>query len=137
MRALSGMSTEKNKEIVKRLIEAHIRNEKETVGELLSPKLKWHHAGMPDVMSRDDYLAGLDEGNAAFSDMAHDVHALIGEGDRVVTHTTVRMRHTGKFEGIHPSGKNITFESMWMYRVVDGRVVECWGFDEDFKKLLE
>jgi predicted ester cyclase len=131
------MSTTPNKDIVRRLIEAHIRFDKSAVAEILSPRLVWHMAGMPKTMTRDDYLKALDMGHRAFSDPSHSVHDVVGEGDRVVTRTTVRLRHTGDFEGIPASNRTIEFESMWMYKVVDQKVTECWGFDENFLPKLK
>ena len=130
------MSTARNKEVVSKLIEAHIRNQAGPVKEILSPKLVWHMAGSPGPMGRDDYLEGLTMGASAFADMAHTVHDLIGEGDKVVTRTTVRLRHVGEFMGIPASHREIEFESLWMYRVIDQKVVEIWGFDEDFTPKL-
>lgn len=131
------MSTTSNKDIVRRLLEAHIRNDKPTVAEIPSPRLVWHMAGMPKPMTRDDYLRGLDMGDRAFSDLSHTVHEVVGEGDKVVARTTVRLRHTGEFEGIPASNRTIEFESMWMYKVVDQKVAECWGFDENFFPKLK
>jgi predicted ester cyclase len=131
------MSTTSNKDIVRRLIEAHIRFDKSTVAEILSPRLVWHMAGTPNSMTRDDYLKGLEMGNRAFSDLSHSVHDVIGDGDKVVTRTTLRLRHTGEFQGIPASNRTIEFESMWMYKVVDQKVTECWGFDENFVEKLK
>jgi predicted ester cyclase len=132
----SIMSIERNKQIVKQLAEAHFRYDRQRVSEVLSPRLVWHHAGESTILGRDDYLAGLEMGRRAFSDMSSEVLHTVGEGDKVVTLSRTRMRHTGPFLGIEPTNREIEFPSLWMYRVVDERVVEIWSFDEEFTARL-
>ena len=123
------MSTESNKQIVRRLIEAHVRDDAAQVKEILSPRLLWHTGG--ETLGRDDYLAGLEMGARAFSDKAIDVVSMIAEDDRVAVYQNVRMRHTGDFQGIAQSGRTIAFAGAWFYRIADDRIVEAWHIDED------
>ena len=130
------MSTQTNKEIVHALLDAHFKLDRQRVGEILSPKLVWHMSGMAKPMSREDYLQGLEMGAQSFSDMKHTIDATVAEGDRVVVLSRVRMRHTGAFQGIAPSHRELEFPQMWMYRVVDRKVVEAWAFHEDITARL-
>src|SRR5262245_57909180 len=75
------MSLEHNKQLARRLIEAHVRHDAAQVSEILSPRLVWHTGGQ--AMSRDDYLAGLEMGARAFSDQTIDIVSMIAEDDRV------------------------------------------------------
>jgi predicted ester cyclase len=128
------MSTETNKQIVKKLADAHVRHDVALVREILSPKLVWHMSGQQ--LGRDDYLKGLEQGARAFSDLAVQIDQLVAEGDRVASLWKIRMRHTGAFEGLSPTHRSIEFISSWMYRFVDNQVVEAWLVDEDFLSKL-
>ena len=126
------MSTDENKQLIRRLMEAHERHDTAAIHELLSPRLKWHVAGAPDPLSREEYLKGMEEGHAAFSDQRITIEDLLAEGDRVASRTTVEMRHTGTFQEIPPTNRKVTFASIWFYRIVEKHVVEAWLVDEDF-----
>ena len=131
------MSIERNKDVVRRLLDAHFKDDRGRVGEILSPRLMWHMAGESRVMSRQDYLDGLEMGSRAFADKSQTIQHMLAEGDNVAVLATVRMRHVGDFIGIRATGRQVEFGSFWMYRVIDGKVVEIWGFDEDFTGKLQ
>ncbi len=123
------MSTDSNKQMVRRLVDAHVRHDAEQVREILSPRLVWHTGG--ETLGRDEYLKGLEMGARAFSDQAIDIVLMIGEGDVVAMYQDVRMRHSGEFLDIAPSGRTIQFGGAWFYRFADDQIVEAWHIDED------
>ncbi len=63
---------------------------------------------------------------AAFPD-AHAVEELIGEGDLVVCRSTVRMTHKGEFQGVAPTGYEVTVTTICIGRVAGGKLVEVWA----------
>ncbi|HKY39666.1 MAG TPA: ester cyclase [Polyangiaceae bacterium] len=125
------------KAVARELVEAHGRHDVQSVHELLSPKLKWHMVGVPQVMGRDDYLEGMQEGNKAFSDLSITVEDEVAEGDRVAQHWDVRMRHTGEFQGLPATNRVVNFRSVWFYRIVERKVVEAWSMDQEFTGMLK
>ena len=46
--------------------------------------------------------------------------------------------HTGEYRGLAPTGKKFTEASVFIYRIVDGKVVEGWTVSDelDFLKQL-
>jgi len=130
------MSTDNTKKVVRELVDAHVRHDVPRVKEILSPRLIWHGGGAAQTMGRDDYVTGLEMGAKAFSDQKIELGPLVAEGDEVAAVMTITMRHTGEFQGIAPTGRTITFASMWFYRIVEARVVEAWQLDEDLLAKL-
>lgn len=128
------MSLESNKQIVRRLVEAHVHDDVAQAKEVLSPRLGWHTGGQ--TMGRGDYLAGLEMGARAFSHKVIDVVSLVAEGDRVALYQKVRMRHSGDFQGLVASGRTIEFEGAWFYRIADDQIVETWHIDENVMDKL-
>jgi predicted ester cyclase len=51
---------------------------------------------------------------------------MVAEGDRVVKRFTLRGTHTGDFNGIPPTGKQITFEGIDILQLADGKISEIW-----------
>jgi steroid delta-isomerase-like uncharacterized protein len=67
----------------------------------------------------------------AAPDIRWQVDDLVAEGDRVVLRWTATGTHTGEYQGIPPSGKQIRVSGFGMNRIVDGRTIEHWrSFDE-------
>ncbi|TDD08467.1 ester cyclase [Nonomuraea deserti] len=63
----------------------------------------------------------------AFPDLHIEIEDVIAEGDRVVTRNTVTGTHQGKYMGLAPTGKSITYKEILIARFADGRVAETWA----------
>jgi predicted ester cyclase len=50
----------------------------------------------------------------------------VAEGDTVAARVAFRGTYRGEFQGIPPTGKEVTFSSMVFNHVVDGKVEEHW-----------
>lgn len=64
---------------------------------------------------------------AAFPDLHLTVEDMIAEGDKVVVRNTVTGTHRGEYLGLPPTGKSVTYNEIFIFRFVNGRVVETWG----------
>lgn len=62
----------------------------------------------------------------AFPDLTFTIEDHIAEGDRVVTRWSARGTHQGEFQGIPPTGKQITLWGIDIDRIAGGKIVECW-----------
>jgi steroid delta-isomerase-like uncharacterized protein len=129
------MSTEENKEIVRRYQQAYNDNELDALdelvaAELLTPKIM---PGLPPglegakVVHRRT-LMGM-------PDFHTEIKELIAEGDKVVARIVMTGTHTGDFWGIPATGKRVEFTGVYIARIRDGRIVEHWG-EEDGVSLL-
>ena len=54
-----------------------------------------------------------------------------GEEDMVATRILYQGIHAGTCMGIPATGKHISFEALENFRVVDGKIVESWGYWPD------
>ena len=121
------MSTEENKKLVLHWKD-EIWNKRNLniVDELYSTDYIGHIVGAPGpIRTREELKQLLTVYFAAF-DIYLKSEFLIGEGDMVAVYDTVRLKHTGAFQGIPPTGKEATITSTDIYRIVDGKVVEQW-----------
>jgi len=131
------MSTEQNKNLVLRWRE-EIWNKRNVniIDELHAPDCVGHYSGIPGPIRGREALKKLFTAYLA----AFDIHVtpafLIAEGDMVVVHDTNRLKHTGAFQGIPPTGKEATATSTDIYRIVDGKIVEQW-FEADFTGFMQ
>jgi steroid delta-isomerase-like uncharacterized protein len=103
------MSTEQNKDVVRRAAEAVNKRDLGTLDQLLAGPEEW---------KRD--VANL---LTAFPDMQLIQEDLIAEGDQVVERWTVRGTHQGPFQSIPATGKHVTFTGIDVFRIVDGKIL--------------
>ena len=70
---------------------------------------------------RDDILRY----QGAFTDVTAVIHDLIAQGDQVVLNWETSGLHVGPYGSIAATGRVITMTGIDIFRVVDGRIVEC------------
>jgi steroid delta-isomerase-like uncharacterized protein len=122
---------EANKAVVRRVVEEMWnRADPAAVEELIAPEMVEHGALGSGAGGREDARETVSRFHAAFPDLVLEAEDLIAEGDRVVLHWTGRGTHEGHFMGVPPTGAAITARGLDIYRVVDGRVVEHWGYPD-------
>lgn len=63
----------------------------------------------------------------AFSNSQLSIDDMIAEGDKVASRVTQRATHTGDFQGIPATGKQVTQTGIDFLRIAGGKVVERWG----------
>jgi steroid delta-isomerase-like uncharacterized protein len=63
----------------------------------------------------------------AYPDLHITVEDQIAEGDKVVSRNTVTGTNLGEYMGRPPTGKTVTYDEIFVFRFVDGRIAETWG----------
>ena len=63
----------------------------------------------------------------AFPDLSFDVQDMIAEDDKVMVRLVLTGTHDGPSMGFEPTGQEVTFSSIVVYRFEDGKIVERWG----------
>jgi steroid delta-isomerase-like uncharacterized protein len=122
------MSTEQNKAVVERLLEAFNRDDAEALKDTFALEYVNHN---PPPMGfggdREGQVKVMRYFRQAFPDARAEVVNLIAEGDMVAVHDRVYGTHKGEFMGAAATGREVTVEFIHIFRVVDGRIVERWG----------
>jgi len=129
------MSTEENKNIVRRYQEIYNSNDLDALGDvvavdMLTPKIM---PGMEPGLEgarqvHQKTLIGMPDWRTAIDD-------LIAEGDKVAARVIMTGTHTGNFYGIHATGKRVEFSGIYVVRIANGKIAEHWG-EEDSLSLL-
>ena len=60
----------------------------------------------------------------AFPDLRIIVERLISEGDMVVAEWTAHATHSGPLRGVPPTGKQVTYTGVCIYRIAGGKIAE-------------
>jgi steroid delta-isomerase-like uncharacterized protein len=125
------MSTEANKDLVRRYQEAHNTNNLDALDAIVAADLITHSQmpGLPHGLEGGKMVHQMAVG--AIPDFRADIEELIASEDKVVARLTFRGTHTGgEFMGIPPSGRSFAFSAISIFRIADGKIVEHWG-EED------
>ena len=67
---------------------------------------------------------------AAFPDLQLTGQDLIAEDDKVAAHYVLRGTHQNQSLGIPPTGRQVVFSTVVIFRMSGGKIVEQWGLDD-------
>jgi predicted ester cyclase len=99
----------------------------------------WNHTGDLDAAQE---LFAADQAEAAkqeaadfrqgFPDVVSTIEDIIAEGDKVVARWRSRATHRGDYMGITPSGKEVEFTGISIYRIEGNKIAESWSVEDQF-----
>lgn len=121
---MTDSASEGNKEIVRRFI-AETDRDGSPPAHLVTDDFAAHFPGAPNL-SFDSYRSMTEGVYVALTDLRHNLHDLIAEGDRVVYRSTNGGIHTGEMMGQPGTGRRVTVSSLAEFRLVGGKVAEVW-----------
>jgi predicted ester cyclase len=98
----------------------------------------WNHTGNLDAAQE---LFAPQQADAArqeaadfrrgFPDVRSSIEDLIAEGDRVVARWRARATHRGEYAGVPPTGREVEFTGISVYRIEGGRIAQSWTEEDD------
>jgi steroid delta-isomerase-like uncharacterized protein len=129
------MSTEENKNIVRRYQEAYNTANYDALDEVVAADVL-----TPNMIS--NMPRGLEGAKlvhkktvTGMPDYHTTIEDLIAEGDKVAARVRITGTHTGDFYGIPPTGRHIDLTAIYIVRIADGKIVEHWG-EENGSEVL-
>ena len=90
------------------------------VGELISPRVKFHGSVGVSVQGLDGFRGYMRFIQAAFPDFHNTLEETVVEGDRVAARLTYRGTHRGEIFGVAPAGRAVTYDGLAMFRIDRG-----------------
>ena len=108
-----------------------------TIDELVEPNALIRTPLPLDATGRDKLKEVFARLHRAFPDLQVTIEDLIAEGDKVVARNTVTGTHRGEYMGLQPTGKSVTYDEIFIFRFVDGRVAETWGVVDVFSQMRQ
>jgi len=120
------MSAEDNKAIISHFYEEVDKGNLDVADEISATNCVFHFPGGEDLLGPEGYKEQVAPFVTAFPDLKHIHEDMIAEGDKVVAHGTVRGTHEGEFMGIAPTGKQVMFTGVGIFRIAEGKFIEAW-----------
>jgi steroid delta-isomerase-like uncharacterized protein len=121
------MSTEENKAIVRRFVEAFNTGNPDIVDETVATDFVLHDPGLPeDLRGPEGAKQWVNMFHTGFPDIHVTIEDLVAEGDKVAKKYTCRGTHKGEFAGIPPTGNQVAVPGISIYRIAGGKIAELW-----------
>ena len=114
------MSLEENKEIILSLYEADNKKDLSILDKVISPDFYDPAFNLRGAEEYKQFELAFFKG---FPDWIENVEDIIAGGDKVWVRFTGTGTHKGKWLGLAPTGKKVTFRAVQMWRIVNGKVV--------------
>ncbi len=128
---MSTAEATSNKATIKRFHEAMNSGDAElipkTIDEFVEPDVLIRTPLPVDAEGADALKEVFSRLHRAFPDLHIAVEDVIAEGDKVVCRNTVTGTHHGEYMGLPPTGKPVTYNEIFIFRLVGGRIAETWG----------
>lgn len=120
---------EANKALVRRYVEEFANGHTvEPLDELLTEDFQEHNPLAPEYPPGRDALKAFATGIfTAFPDVHVTIDYMVAEGDWVATRHSVEATNDGEFNGILPSGNEVAWTELHLFRIEDGQIAEHWG----------
>ena len=97
------------------------------VDEIIAPDFVRHDlGGGPDLVGPEGVRRLITAQRAAFPDLQLAIEHMIVQGDMAVARYTGRGTHQGPFLGVAPTGKQVTWAGVNIYRIAGGKLAETW-----------
>src|SRR3712207_8243848 len=116
---------EQNKQLVRQFFEASDRQDAEVMDQLVSStNYSLHFSGMPPMDWNTNKEQFLTPFNKAFPDLSRNIVDMVAEGDKVAVSINVTGTYKGEFQGIPPTGKQVSFTAMDILTIINGKITE-------------
>lgn len=130
-------ATESAKDIVKSFFEeGYVKHNYAFVMNCVSPDYIDHSPAQ--ARSNADAVGILKIVRDQFPDLKITILDIFAEKDMVATRILFEGTHSGTCQGIEATGKRVCFEALENFKVIDGKIVESWGYwpDDEIRRQL-
>jgi steroid delta-isomerase-like uncharacterized protein len=124
------MSTEENKALIRRYIQAIDDNDSgdwDILDEYIAEDFVAHNPPLPGVSLDREGVKQAAEIFRQATPGRHEIPMQVAEADLVVSRIIGRGRHEGELLGIPATDKEVETDGFAVHRIRDGKIVEYWS----------
>ena len=133
------MSTEENKQLIRRYIQAIDDNDSSdwsVLDEYIAEDFVAHNPPIPGVSLDREGMKHAAEIFRVATPGRHEVPMQVAEDDLVVSRIVGRGVHAGELLGIPATDRDVETEGIAIHRIRDGKIVEYWSVT-DVARVLQ
>jgi steroid delta-isomerase-like uncharacterized protein len=134
------MSTEENKALIRRYIDALDGNDSSDwsiLDEFIAEDVVVHNPQLPGLTPDRDGIKQAAEAFRQATPGRHEIPLQVAEGDLVVSPIVGRGVHAGELLGIPATGNEVETEGIAIHRIVDGKIAEYWAVTDTVRVLQQ
>jgi predicted ester cyclase len=134
------MSTEENKALIRRYIDALDGNDSSDwsiLDEFIAEDVVVHNPQLPGLTPDRDGIKQAAEAFRQATPGRHEIPLQVAEGDLVVSLIVGRGVHAGELLGISATGNEVETEGIAIHRIVDGKIAEYWAVTDTVRVLQQ
>jgi predicted ester cyclase len=117
---------ERNAQVVREFTEAINARDWDALDRMVAPGFVRHSYAAPGVASREGLKGYLRREFEIFPDALETIEDLLAEGDKVAVRHRFRGTQLGALGPYPPSGRVMTGDTLAIYRLKGGLIVEAW-----------
>jgi steroid delta-isomerase-like uncharacterized protein len=141
-RVLAQSNEENNINTVRQVAEAFNTGNVSNVTEFISPQYFNHESQADPIRGQlrgpEEFIDTVENLRAAFPNLNHKEQQIIAQDDTVISVLNVTGTNTGNFFILPPTGKNISYDAVHIYRIgEDGKIVEHKAIRDDLTFLAQ
>jgi predicted ester cyclase len=121
------MLNEQNKALILQFYKAFDDRQIDRVLEFLTPNFIAHMPGMLEPLDKEGFKQFTIAFYLTFGQGSHVFDEVIVAENKVVTCGKLVTTHVGEFQGIPPTGKEISLSVMHIDCIENGKIAEHWG----------
>jgi predicted ester cyclase len=119
---------ESNKSLVREFISRMLSEPaSEVLDQYLAPDFLDHYAPPEQEPGREGVKKVFERARNILSELHVELEDMIAERDRVVIRLKTNAMQVGSFMGFPPTGKEVAWTTISIYRIEGGKIVERWG----------
>jgi steroid delta-isomerase-like uncharacterized protein len=100
------------------------------IDELFATKFAGHDTA-GGTFGREEFKEGVRAMLSAFSNREVVIADLVVAGDKVATRWRATGVHSGEFNGIPPTGREVSLGGISIDRIAAGKIIESWEVTDD------
>lgn len=124
-----------NADTVRRYLHAFNERDLETLADILADDVV-EHGIHQDLHGPDEVIEFLESHFDRFPDYRGTTDAMVTEDDTVAVRYSAAGTHKGEYREVEPTGHEVEWTGMAMYRLEDDEIAEVW-VEENRLGLLE
>ena len=132
------MTPRRSVSIVQELIERMSRRDPKAIDDLIAEDMDNHAAG---PQGREGWRAIMATVEHDLGPVTVTTHRVFGDGDLVAHHMTIHGTHRAStmplLAGLAPTGREVSWDFIHIWRVAGGQIVEHWATRDDLGLLAQ
>jgi len=119
-----------NKQIADKMLQAINNRSYDIFEQIMAKNFTDHHPGLGEgIDSRDQYIKQLQYFIEAL-DVQAELDVLMTKENYTIIHGSMSGTHKKQFLGIEPTGNDIEWTFIEVYRLESGKIQERWSLDD-------